>query len=161
MNSDLLAAAKINLPRRETSARRGRRRRHCIFLWIAAALLSTGIAACPAQSPDATRGVIGAGNPPRGMTTDAPGAMVSEQLEPTFNLTPLEREKLWHRLNNDRQKAMLSDVNALLHLAGELSTELEDTGHAAPSAKDLQTVKRIQKLAHRVKESMTEVQMPQ
>lgn len=63
-------------------------------------------------------------------------------------------EKQLKALNEQRQKAMVSDTNKLLHLVKELNDEIAATAPDQLTADELRKVAAIEKLAHSVREKM-------
>ncbi len=126
------------------------------------ALLLPGLSAVArAQLPAADRAAIVSVNPGPGILLEPTGQIGLAQAESNASLTPQEREKLWRRFSSDRQRSMVSDVQRLLELTGELRAELGDTGRAAPSADEPRMVDEIRKLANNVKENMKLAPMPE
>jgi hypothetical protein len=161
MNFLPFAAGGVNPPRPCPSARRIPARRSCFLIWIAAALLAAGTAGVArAQAPAADRAATGGGNRIQGEIESPVAPDELMQQETIGGLTPMERRKLWEHVNAARQRSMVSDVQRLLELTGELRTALGDTRHV-PSAGELRKVKEIQKLARQVEESMKEGPMPE
>lgn len=68
---------------------------------------------------------------------------------------PGEREKQWHALNAQRQKAMVSDAAKLLQLATELNAEVAAGNSESLTPSELRKVAAIEKLARSVKEKMS------
>jgi hypothetical protein len=72
-----------------------------------------------------------------------------------FGDDPLMLAKRQRLLNIDRQKAIVSDTNKLLKLAGELNDEVKSTNPEALTAAQLRKLADIEKLAHKVRENMS------
>jgi hypothetical protein len=58
-------------------------------------------------------------------------------------------------LNKERQKAMVSDTNKLLKLAGELSAEVQNSKDASLTPEQVRKWAEVEKLAHSVKDKMS------
>ena len=156
------AAENRNPPRLMLSRPRGFASVRGVPTRIALALLFLAFAGVArAQSPGGNRGVFSSGDSSLQAIQERSAPLEVAQSEPILSLSPFEREKLWKRLNDDRQQSMVSDVQRLLALAGELSAELGHADRPAPSPEELRTVKEIQKLARKVKENMTVVPIPE
>jgi hypothetical protein len=89
---------------------------------------------------------------------------VNSPFEPPFGdnyLDPLLEEKRLRALNADRQKAIVGDAIKLLHLATELSAEVDQEKPDTLSPNQMRKLAEIEKLAHSVKEKMrTSVRLP-
>jgi len=68
---------------------------------------------------------------------------------------PIEEAKRLHMLNIERQKAIVSETNKLLKLAGELKAEMETDSSAPLTPAQMKKVGEIERLAKGVKEKMT------
>jgi hypothetical protein len=161
MNSIRIAAGGMNLPRLNLSAWADFASGRCIPAWIAVALLAAAaVGAARAQPPASPRGVISGGGPGVGTMPLEPGPVGFTPSESTASLTPLEQRNLWKRFNADRQRSMVSDVDRLLLLAGELKAELGEEGRISTPAEEMRRVKEIQRLAREVKDNMSAAEMP-
>jgi hypothetical protein len=58
-------------------------------------------------------------------------------------------------LNKERQKAIVSDTNKLLKLAGELSAEVQKSKDASLTPEQVRKWAEVEKLAHSVKDKMS------
>ena len=65
-------------------------------------------------------------------------------------------EKQIKALNEARQKTMIADTDKLLRLARELNAEVSSSGPSSLTPEQLSKIASIEKLAHNVKEKMTE-----
>jgi hypothetical protein len=68
---------------------------------------------------------------------------------------PAEQAKRLKMLNQDRQKAMVSDSGKLLKLATELDSELKGSNAESLTPQQLQKLATIERLAHSVREKMS------
>ena len=71
------------------------------------------------------------------------------------NVDPVQQERWQRGLNAERQKLMVSDANKLLKLAGELNAEIRSSNSDSFTPEQLRKVGEIEKLAHSVKEKMS------
>ncbi len=65
-------------------------------------------------------------------------------------------EKQLRALNVERQKSMVADAGKLLKLAGELHAEIDGGSSASLTLAQLRKVAEIEKLAHSVKQKMSQ-----
>lgn len=161
MNSFAAVTGPAISTRKNLSAHSGLVPGRPVLAWIAVALLFAGAAtAARAQSHAANRAEI-AGSPNPKKMSDATDPLELPQAESITSLTPLERQKLWDRLDAGRRQSISADVGRLLQLAGKLSSDLGEPGSGAPSQEELRTIREIQKLARKVKENMAVEPLPE
>jgi hypothetical protein len=72
------------------------------------------------------------------------------------DLDPLSEAKRMKALNTDRHKSMVSDAEKLVNLARQLDAEIASNPTDELTARELQKVAAIEKLAHNVKTKMAQ-----
>jgi hypothetical protein len=86
-------------------------------------------------------------------STENAGSLVSDWTD--FG-GPYFREKRIQQFNAAQHKALVSDTDRLLKLVSELNAEIGSSNPSALSAEQLRKVAEIEKLAHSVKDKMSQ-----
>lgn len=114
---------------------------------ILVVILGIAFAASPAQEPG-----FGPQNSPSQMGQHTRGAFGS-----IFNdQNPPLPERQIKALNEERQRVVIADTDKLLSLARELNAEVSSSEPSSLTPQELSKIAAIEKLAHSVKEKMTE-----
>lgn len=85
---------------------------------------------------------------------NAPGIWIPNARPTPFSKTELSPKQL-RALNEQRQKTLVADTERLLQIARELNRDLASSAQV-PTERDRRRIAQIEKLAHDVKEKMSQ-----
>lgn len=123
------------------------RRSRWLFLVL---LLGAAFVAPQGQQQGTFSGQQGVPTQMGGPRTQSPFGGVFDNEDTAF------AQRQMNALNTARQKALVSDTDKLVKLAQELNTEIESADKDSLSPEQLRKIANIEKLAHNVKQKMSE-----
>lgn len=123
-----------------------------LLLGFCALVVVAGGAKAHAQNTQPGNGV----GAPVGTVRGYPQQNGSFPMGPGDDVEAVDAERRLNALNEERQKAMTSDAAKLLKLATELNEQIAKSNHGELSPEQLRMVAEIEKLAHNVRDKMSQ-----